>query len=346
MEPVIKEKSEDQEKPLIEIAEDVVEETPEIDLSELSAPERAMAEKHGIKETKKEENGELKINNSDAKEGVVEEKKEPVVEQLPTFEDIENDEKHLEKYNANEKALYWKWKNDKRKRQDAQKKADELQARIELETVKDRASAIKLKKISDALRSPDGEITVEQLTRIIEGDSETREDDRQPLTRADLDKIETEKKQKLEEQDRQSKEQKERLAIAENIGKTKYKNFDDLVNLAKEVVLEDKTGTYQEILNLALSDPNFDEEKLIDRVVTIAKLSSKYGKESASAEKKEKVEKVIDNSKKKVSSASIGSSGGRRTIAEDDLTVEDGARLSADQWIKLSPQTRKRLLGG
>jgi hypothetical protein len=82
------------------------------------------------------------------------------------------------------------------------------------------------------------------------------------------------------------------------------------------------------------------------KVVTIAKLSSKYGKESASVEKKESVEKVIDNSKKKVSSASIGSSGGRRTIVEDDLTVEDAARLSADQWTRLSQQTRKRILGG
>ena len=193
----------------------------------------------------------------------------------------------------------------------------------------------------------DSELTVEKLLAIIdEGGHVSEEQDDRPLKRSDLDIIEQEKRVKLEAESKVVNEQKERLAIAENIGKTKYKNFDDLVNLAKEVVAEDKTGTYQEILNSALSDPNFDEEKLIDRVVTIAKLSSKYGKESASAEKKESVEKIIDNSKKKVSSASIGSSGGKRTISEEDLTVEDAAGLSAAQWARLSQQTRKRILGG
>ena len=107
MEPEIKEKSVNQEKPLIEIAEDVVEETPEIDLSELSAPERAMAEKHGIKETKKEENGELKINNSDAKEGVVEEKKEVKNEEderPANFEEVEENEEKWIKERINSKG--------------------------------------------------------------------------------------------------------------------------------------------------------------------------------------------------------------------------------------------------
>ena len=333
-----------QEKHEVVIEDAPVVETPEIDLSELSAPEKELAEKHGIKETEKEENGEHKVDTGTPKEGVeqVEEKKEVV----PTFEEIENDEKHLEKFNPNEKALYWKWKNDKRKRQDAQKKVDELQARIELETVKDKASAIKLSKLKNILAT-DSELTVEKLLAVIDDAGQvTQEEDDRPLKRSDLDRIEQEKRSKLEAETKQQTEQRERLAIAEQIGKTKYKNFDDLVNLAKEMVAEDKSGTYQEILNVALSDPNYDEEKLIDRVVTIAKLSPKYGKESATAEKKESVEKIIDNSKKKISSASIGSSGGKRTIVEDDLTVEDAARLSADQWARLSPQTRKRILGG
>ena len=342
---VLEPKVEEKEKKPVEIEiDETVEETPEVDLSGLSAKEKVLAEKHGIKETEKKVNGEHKESTGDAKEGVAEEKgKEEVT---PTFEEIENDEKHLEKFNPNEKALYWKWKNDKRKRQDSQKKVDELQARLELETVKDKASAIKLNKIKSVLAS-DSELTVEKLLAIIdEGGHVSEEQDDRPLKRSDLDIIEQEKRVKLEAESKVVNEQKERLAIAENIGKTKYKNFDDLVNLAKEVVLEDKTGTYQEILNSALSDPNFDEEKLIDRVVTIAKLSSKYGKESASVEKKEGVEKIITNSNKKVSSASISSSGGKRTIVEDDLTVEDAARLSADQWTRLSQSTRKRILGG
>ena len=342
LEPKVEEK---ESKPVEIEIDETVEETPEVDLSGLSAKEKVLAEKHGIKEKEKSPDGEHKEQSGNAAKNSNEEEKGKE-EVTPTFEEIENDEKHLEKFNPNEKALYWKWKNDKRKRQDSQKKVDELQARLELETVKDKASAIKLSKIKNILAS-DTELTVDKLLAIIDdsGVVDKEEDDR-PLKRSDLDRIEQEKRVKLEEQSKQTNEQKERLAIAENIGKTKYKNFDDLVNLAKEVVAEDKTGTYQEILNVALSDPNFDEEKLIDRVVTIAKLSSKYGKESASAEKKESVEKIIDNSKKKVSSASIGSSGGKRTISEEDLTVEDAAGLSAAQWARLSQQTRKRILGG
>jgi hypothetical protein len=43
--------------------------------------------------------------------------------------------------------LYWKWKNDKRKRQDAVAKVDELKAELELKQVKDNLSNTKLKKI-------------------------------------------------------------------------------------------------------------------------------------------------------------------------------------------------------
>lgn len=349
MEQTPKEKEVVQEKPTVEIIDEPIieKEEIEIDLSELSTQERKLAEKHGIKETEKKENEHKEQQEPSAQNGNEEKEVKEEVTALPTFEEVENNEEHLNKFNPNEKALYWKWKNDKRKRQDAQKKADELQARLELETVKDRASAAKLKRIQQVL-SADSEITVDKLLGIIEDSGETNNDENnRPITKADLDKIESEKLRKIEEQNRQSAEQKQRLAIAEQIGKTKYKDFDNIVELAKEVVFNDKTGTYQEILNSALSDPNFDEEKLIDRVVTIAKLSDKFGKESVNAtEKKEKVEKIVENSKKKISSASIGSSGGKRVIVEDDLTVEDAAKLSAAQWIRLSPQTRKRILGG
>lgn len=346
MEIELKSEKEVDQKPVIEISEEVIEETPEIDLSGLSSKEKVLAEKHGIKETEKKD-GEHKVDTSITEKGVEAEKKEEVVE-VPTFEDIENNETHLEKFNPNEKALYWKWKNDKRKRQDAQKRAEELQARLELETVKDRASGIKIKRLKEFLSNPSDDLTVEKLLGIIDSESIPAEtEDTRPLTKADLDKIEQDKRIKLEEQSKQTNEQKQRLAIAEKIGLTKYANFNELVELAKEAVAEDKSGTYQEILDEALNDPNYDEEKLVDRVATIAKLSKKYGKQSVNGtESKDKVEKVVENSKKKISSASISSSGGRRTVVEDDLGVEDASRLSAEQWTKLSPQTKKRILGG
>ena len=73
-------------------------------------------------------------------------------EKIVTFEDVETNEKLLDKYSKNEKALYWKWKNDKRKRQDAVAKVDELKAELELKQVKDNLSNTKLKKIRRGLQ--------------------------------------------------------------------------------------------------------------------------------------------------------------------------------------------------
>jgi len=54
--------------------------------------------------------------------------------------------------------------------------------------------------------------------------------------------------------------------------------------------------------------------------------------------------KASKNALRAVSSASIPSGGGRKSVSEDDLTTEEGARLSKESWLKLKPETRRRLL--
>ena len=309
-----------------------------------------MAEKHGLvdkeakevdESSKEEEDGkhekQPEPETEDSKEDESEEKKDEV---KPTFDEVEAKEDNLKKYNPNEQALYWKWKSDKKKKQAAIKELEEVKANYELGTIKEKS---KLKKISEALRSDN--ITVEQLQEII-GDTVEKTDDA-PLTRADLKQIESERELKTKQEQTANQQYAERLQTAEQIGKTKYDNFEELTKLAQEVVDSDKTNTYKGVLDASFSDIDIDEEQLVERVVTIAKLNPKYGKKSETQEPEKaesNVDRVIKNSKKKISSASVGKGGGMRAISHDDLTVEDAAKLTTAQWIKLPDAVRKRLL--
>ena len=96
---------------------------------ELSPGEIELAKKHGLivaDEKEKLEDGKIEVEDGehkelpDAKAKEDDGKKEEV--ENPTFDQVEADEKLIDKYDKNGKALYWKWKTDKHKRQEAQKK--------------------------------------------------------------------------------------------------------------------------------------------------------------------------------------------------------------------------------
>ena len=312
-----------------------------------------MAEKHGLVKTidessKKEDkaDGELKVEPNVKTPSIQEEEKGEKgkeVEAKPTFEEVQKNEDNLKKYNPNEQALYWKYKADKKKRQEAQKDAEEWRAKYELETLQGN---VKIKKISEALGK--GEVTIEALQAIIGTNSE----DDVPLTKSEFKKLESAKEVKEHETKRELQHRAERISTAEEIGKTKYENFDELTTLAKQVVDSDKTDTYKGVLEASFSDIDLDEEQLVERVVTIARLHPDYGKKKSDSSKKEPaeekketdVDRAINNSKKKISSASVGSGGGKRNVSYDDLTVEDAAQLTTAQWMKLPDAVRKRLL--
>ena len=113
------------EEQSFEIAEETkqTEESTEIDLEGADPREVEMAKEHGLV-PKEEDNGEHKEQSEpktteDTKKQAEEGSEEEVEDKTPTFEETEDNEELVDKYNPNEKALYWKWKNDKKKRQDA-----------------------------------------------------------------------------------------------------------------------------------------------------------------------------------------------------------------------------------
>lgn len=310
---------------VIEIEEEVVAEPVEITEENTSSQEFAMAKKHGmVKETKDELKVEPVVKTDDIQV------KEEKVEELPTFEKVEEKEELLEKYNKNEKALYWKWKTDKHKRQELQKEKEELQTTYEQDQLKSKVYKNRQDKLSELLDSG-AELTIEQIKGILnEG------------------KIEEVKKSDKSESDVMKERVQTKAMFAEKIGQAKYDHFQEISNLAKEIILEDKTGVYQQLIDNAFTNDKVDENTLVEQIVNIARLSPKFNTlgQSGKPEDKQKAGKVIANTSKKVSSASVTGGGGKRSVTEEDLTPEDAVRLSSDQWRNLSKQTKERLLKG
>lgn len=318
-------KTEVLEKAMVEIDEPVqVVEDIEVDTSGLSEKEIEMGKSQGmIKEEKKDEHKELpKIA---AKEDIKE-------EVHPTFEDVEKDENHLKKYNRNEQGLYWKWKTDKQKKQAAIKDREDLNTQYELDKVKHLATRQKLDKLKAELTAGK-ELTAEQLIQIID-DGKTEEKEDSPVKKDSTESL------------------KEKISIkaqyAEKIGNAQYEHFQEYAKLAKEVIADDTSGDYQKLIDQAFVSDDVDENMLVERIIRIAKLSDKFSTvgKSASPEKKEEAERIIKNAEKKTSSASVAKAGGKRVVSEDELTVAEAAKLSTEQWGKLSNRTRNRILQG
>src|SRR3990172_1094301 len=308
-----------------------------IDIEGLSDGELELAKKHGLiksddkeKKDETEEGIEVDIDELDeqSKADTKEDKKKEEVES-PTFEQIEEDEKLINKYGKNEKALYWKWKTDKHKRQEAQKEASTLKERLK-EAVDSGVSGKKLDKIKALLKEPDS-LTIEALQGILEEQIEPEKKDNE------LDNAQTiQNKVAIKAQ------------FAEKIGSSKYDNFDKISNLAKEVILADSSKTYQKLIDESFLNDDVDENMLVERVVNIARMSPKFNEvvNQVNPEAKTKADRIIENSKKKISSASLTGASGKRIISESELTVEQATKLSTTQWNKLKQTTRERILKG
>jgi hypothetical protein len=345
---------EDQESQIV--IDDVVEKEEQgFSIEGLTEEEVELAKKHQlIKEEEEKEDGELPeqpeptTEEDTGSEEDKEEKEEEVDTDPDNFDAMDsvfekNEEKFHKTFSSNQKALYFKSKRDKQLRQEAVKELEELKASAELNTLKESVSGKKLSAIKEALADPD--LTVEKLQAIIDGQAVSAPKEKEVMTREEYEAL------RKKEEDKQRVEHErftQRVKLAEQIGKSKYDKFDDIANLAQEVVNEDKTGVYQKVLSEAFRDINIDEDVIVDTVVRVAQMSPKFKDAvvNASPSDREKVDRAIKNSKKPVSSASLSGSGRRVIANEDDLTPEDAVKMNNKQWMKLKESTRRRLLGG
>jgi hypothetical protein len=335
-------KGKEVEEVLVEVPT-VVEETNESpDLTSLSKEEIEIGKKHGLikdEDAKSEKSGEddnaEKAEKPDADKSDDKESEEVEVGDPATFEEMEevlnkDAEKFHKKFTPNAKALYFKHKKERQERQRIAKEFEELKAGSELASVKEGANASKLKKINEALGSED--LTIEKLKAII-GEIE--------------EPVKDEPKAKEDAKVTADKVYMQRVDLATQIGRSKYKNFDQISDLVQEMVKEDQD--YASIVSTAfqgLYNNKVDEEAVVEKVVKIAKLSPKFKEleNNVSSDKKEDVNRAIKNSNKKLSSASLSGSGKSNFKSEDTLTPEDVVNFSTSKWMGLSKKTRDRLL--
>jgi hypothetical protein len=318
---------EEQDTNTITIDEPVEEEAKaeEIDLGVLPTEEQELIKKHDLLPKEEESDEHEKQPESKTDEDTNDkEAEEEKVEEHPTFEDVDQNKDLLKKYNKNEQALYFKYKSDKRKRQKAEQKIEELTAEKELTSLKETFSTKKLDKIKEKLTS--GEVTVEEIQAILDLQQET------PA-----------KAKPVNPQDELVKVVKDRLASAEEIGITKYEDFQDQVELASEIF--QKKPIYQKQFDTMIRDESVDEDDIVEFVMDIAKLNpSKAKKEEVAPEQQEKVERAVKNAKKAKSSAQVSGGKGRRVVSYDDLTIEDIASMDTKQYMKIPKDVRDRIL--
>jgi len=334
-------------KIIIDETEEVENEDIELSTDGLSEQEIALAKETGFlkeeeekkEEEKEEEDGEHEKQSEseseeDSEDDEQEEGEEEEVNKDPdNFDEMEkihekNEKKFHNTFSPNQKALYFKMKAEKHKRQETEKRLKLLETELE----KNSSSVVineKLKKIQEALKGET--VTIESLESII------NEEVKEP-----------EKKNELNNAEDIQKKIATKAKFAEDIGQSKYKNFDAISKLAKQVIKNDKTGTYQKLIDDAFVNDNIDESMLVETVVNIARLDPSYQKVSESVDtgKKEKASRVIKNSKKKLSSASVNGASGKTIVSESQITVAQAAKLSTEQWNRLSEKTRERLERG
>lgn len=327
------------EEVMIEVPENVEENETSQDLSELSTEEVAIAKKHGlIKEEDKKEDGDEPEDDKEEAGDKKEEKPEDddTVLDPDSFEAMdkvleEDKDKFHKKFTPNAKALYFKHKKERNERQRIAKELENVLAEKDLTAVKESANKAKVNKIAEALKKEN--VTVEDLLKIV-GDEVPEVTDETKRAEESKKTIEAEKQRQY----------KQRMELAEQIGKSKYENFDKIADLAKEVA--EKNPRFMKSLGEVFLDSNIDEEGIVEEVLFIAQRNPKFKDiaKKVDPKSKEDVSRAIKNSNKKPSSASLGSSGKANLKSEDALTPEDVVNFSTQKWMSLSKKTRDRIL--
>ncbi len=271
------------------------------------------------------------------------------VEALDSFEKVhELYEKSPEKFRnlpKNVKALYHNSKGLYKKAKTEEQRRHELERKSEFEKVRNKGAEMRLDKVKEILKKDD--LTIEDIEKVLD-EGQVAVDN--ALNKAKETDDDTDDEQKAEQMAR------DRLIEANKLGQTEYGNFAGIIRMAEAVMAEKpryQKMRYQKMLDDVLVDENATEKDLVDLVVGIAKMHEDFDKSPGSPGKKngappkgddENVSRMIKNSEKKPSSASIGGGRGGTVKSYDELTPEDALLMSDADYAKLPDKVRERLL--
>lgn len=270
----------------------------------------------------------------------------------------------------NGKTLYWGQKKARLRAQKAEADAAERTAEIE----KLRAENAELKK------QPVKKVAEEDPLNLDgEGEeSEVIDPKKKPLTLEDLERIEAEKKAKLEADERAHNGRRqvihEALEDQQAEARERYEDFDaamgnvsDILTRANEGTLKDlypdpraqtRIITKAKLLLSAFANADkfgSDQFNAADMAYELGKEHPEYGKKKPDASRTEKTgetdedgnpeaaRRAVQNANRRGSSATLNGGGSRR-VALDELTLEQARRLPDKEYRKLPKAVRERLL--
>lgn len=340
--------------------------------SGLNQEEIQIATKHGIVIEASEEKKEDGVKTEEKKgeeNGKTEETQKAETVQDAIEKELEPEKEHdvLSKFNINERALYWKLKKEKIKRQNYEAERDQA-------LVKLKARDEELKKLTDKVSELQNNIHQKKTEDPLADGEETTDEDEKPLTMRDLEEREKKKHEEREKQNKVKLERAEKLASVhlelEIDAKSRYTDFDKASEYTSEIIRAVNEGGLDKIfpdprvrsriirqsnqLLAALSRADeFKEGEYnpADMAYELGTSHPKYGKPSSTDNGESgkdqglTPEETRRAAERRPSSASLNGGGSRRVISYDDLTVEQAARLSDEQFRKLPREVRHRLLG-
>ena len=312
-------------------------------LDGLLEPEMELAKKHGLieseekkdeekKDEHEESTGDETKEDSDKEKEQKEEKKEDVLEDKKKKEEIthssdldtkfeemdqntQKEHEELTAFSPDQKSFYWKWKNDKRKRQEAVAEKEVLTIKVK-----------EMEKRLDALATKPNDIDK------ILADEETRAKAKEPVTKEEYEADQKERDAKSE----YHKQTILRLSQHEADARTKYSDFQEKLEVAKQV-FKAKPMYY----HLYVQHVQDHRTNAAEYAYEIGQLYSRQqGKDE------QPVKTIEDGKPKKQTSASLPSapSGRKKSDSYEDMEMADAVKLSPTEWMKLPRNVRQRFL--
>lgn len=360
-------------KPAVEIFDKPNQEQPELTAESLkdaglSEKEIELAKQNEfISQPKKDDKKDDKKENKTDDTGKKEVQRKEEIKQAAEKE-LSDEEEHelVSGFNKNERGLYFRQKEERKKRQAAEMERDFVKTKVK--ALEDELQSLKQNKAA-----PEPEPEAEEEIDLFEGKEDT-----DFMTVAEVKAYEKRKAEAAQKRAEAEKKRAEAQANAERSklleidkkytsledgARQRYEDFDAVMKLSKEILKDPKAvfgddkkklakaislgrALIAEFNNLDNVDPDYNAT---DLSYELGQLHPKYKSEEVLEGEEEnlsdeKMSRLLKNSEKRKSSASV--TGARRIVSTDDITLADVAKMTQEEYSKLPKDVRERLLRG
>lgn len=333
----------------------------------LSAREIEAAERHGmVAKPEKPEEKKKEEPKPEAKTGETPQEKAKETPKDESWIDEADLPEGWTGWSANERGLYRSTKKERVRRQRAELERDREAVKAkaleqELENLRKTSPAGKDGKEKPGAEDPLGDLF---------GDEAGADKKPRYLTREDLEAYEKEKQETAQKREAGRVEKATLLSAKleefEAEAQEKWEDFDRVAVLAKDILqngaklFEDADA--RELAEIRAQraldgirnalDWQTGQKTPAELVYELGRMHPKFKNKDAGenpardGDDPEKAKRALENARRRSSAAVGGGNGSARLVAEDELTIEQAAKLSDAQFAKLRPETRRRLLGG